>query len=202
MSLRGRRDEPLPPVLRKGRTGGQQTTDANSPAWTKRALHASSGWIPRGRFDANAREEARELLEEPDFAGGVNRMPFRPGDKVMGVGDSVTDDSRSWLEIVRHLLKMRRPHDGIRTVNMGLSSHTTAMVLRRFVSYLSQKPGWIVCFLGSNDATRVGPEPKKPQTSLEETAKNLQAIRNIAAKLTDARGSGSRLPSFKMGQSH
>lgn len=167
----------------------------------------------RNRFDANARSAARELLEDDSFAGHVDRLPFGAGDKVMGIGDSMTDDSQSWLEIVRHLLEMRRPQDKIRTINMGLSAHTTAMVLRRFVSYLSQEPDWIVCFLGGGDATRVGPEPNKPQASPEETAKNFEAMRRIAAKLTDARWvwitpptfhqeRAAAYPPFKMGQSH
>jgi acyl-CoA thioesterase-1 len=52
---------------------------------------------------------------------------------VFGVGDSFTDDLQSWLEIVRHLLEERRPRDEIRIINAGLSAHTTAMELRRFV---------------------------------------------------------------------
>ena len=87
----------------------------------------------RDRFDERARDAAGELLEEPEFAGRVDRLPFRKGDTVVGVGDSITDDLQSWLEIVRHLLQERRSVDGIRVVNRGLSAHTAAMVLRRFV---------------------------------------------------------------------
>jgi hypothetical protein len=38
----------------------------------------------RGRFDANARDAALELLEEPGFAGRVDRLPFRSGETVVG----------------------------------------------------------------------------------------------------------------------
>jgi hypothetical protein len=34
----------------------------------------------RGRFDANARDAARELLEDASFAGRVDRLPFRSGE--------------------------------------------------------------------------------------------------------------------------
>jgi acyl-CoA thioesterase-1 len=88
----------------------------------------------KGRFDANARDAARELLEDPAFAVRVDRLPFQAGQTVVGVGDSITDDLQSWLEIVRHLLEKQRAQDGIRVVNGGLSAHTTAMVLRRFVT--------------------------------------------------------------------
>jgi acyl-CoA thioesterase I len=132
---------------------------------------------------------------------------------VLGVGDSFTDDLQSWLEIVRHLLELRRPRDEIRIVNQGVSAQTTAMVLRRFVPLISQQPDWIVCFLGGNDVTRIGPEPNKPQVSPEETAKNLEAMRRMAAGQTNARWvwitpptfdeeRAAAYPPFQMGQSH
>ena len=46
------------------------------------------------RFDANARSAARELLEDPDFAGRVDRLPFRVGDKVMGALQALHQNSR------------------------------------------------------------------------------------------------------------
>ncbi len=100
----------------------------------------------RRRFDQNARTAARELLEEPGVAESVDRLPFRSGETVVGVGDSFTDDLQSWLEIVRHLLELRRPHDGIRAANAGISAQTSAMALRRFVPLVSQRPDWVVCF--------------------------------------------------------
>lgn len=167
----------------------------------------------RDRFDPNARDAALELLEDASFAERVDRLPFREGDTVVGVGDSITDDLQSWLEIVRHMLELRRPEDGIRIVNAGLSAHTTAMVLRRFVSnVISQEPDWIVCLLGGNDATRIDPEPNKPQVGIEETAENLEAMRRIAGEETGAEWvwitpptydeqRASSFPPFKMGQS-
>jgi lysophospholipase L1-like esterase len=167
----------------------------------------------KGRFDANARGAALELLGEPGFAARVDRLPFREGETVVGVGDSITDDLQSWLEIVRHLLEERRPEDGIRVVNAGLSAHTTAMVLRRFIpNVVALKPDWIFCLLGGNDATRVGPEPNKPQVSPEETVKNLEAMRHLARTQTEAgwvwitpptydEERASSFPPFQMGQS-
>jgi acyl-CoA thioesterase I len=167
----------------------------------------------KGRFDANARDAARELLEDPAFAERVDRLPFQSRDKVVGIGDSLTDDLQSWLEIVRHLLQERRPQDEIRIVNGGLSAHTTAMVLRRFVAnVVEQEPDWIVCLLGGNDATRISPEPNKPQVSLEETANNLETMRRIAQTQTEANWvwitpptfdeeRAAVFPPFQMGQS-
>ncbi|MEJ7870706.1 MAG: SGNH/GDSL hydrolase family protein, partial [Rubrobacteraceae bacterium] len=134
----------------------------------------------KARFGENAREAAQELLEDPSLAGHAGRLPFGPGETVLGVGDSFTDDLQSWLEIVRHLLELRRPRDGIRIVNAGVSAQTTAMALRRFVPLISQELDWIVCFLGGNDVTRIGPGPNKTQVSLEETTRNVEAMRRMA----------------------
>ena len=60
-------------------------------------------------FAANARRAAEELLADPAFAAQIDRLPFAPGSTVVGLGDSITDDYQSWLEILRHVLAMRRP---------------------------------------------------------------------------------------------
>jgi acyl-CoA thioesterase I len=167
----------------------------------------------KNRFDQKARGAAGELLEVDGFAGRVDRLPFRPGNIVLGIGDSITDDLQSWLEILRHLLGLRRPQDGISVVNQGVSAQTTAMALRRFVANVAaQEPDWVICFLGGNDVTRVGPEPNKAQVGLQETIENLEAMRRIASALTDARWvwitpptfheeRAAAYPPFQMGQS-
>jgi acyl-CoA thioesterase I len=168
----------------------------------------------KNRFDENARGAASELLEVDGLASRVDRLPFRSGDVVLAIGDSITDDLQSWLEILRHLLGLRRPQDGIRVVNQGVSAQTTAMALRRFVpNVVTQEPDWVICFLGGNDVTRVGPEPNKAQVGLQETIENLEAMRRITSALTDARwvwitpptfdeGRAAAYPPFQMGHSH
>jgi acyl-CoA thioesterase I len=168
----------------------------------------------KNRFEEKARGAAGELLAGGGLSGPVDRLPFRQGDVVLGIGDSITDDLQSWLEILRHLLGLRRPQDGIRVVNQGVSAQTTAMALRRFVpTVVAQEPDWVICFLGGNDVTRVGPEPNKTQVGLQETIENLKAMRRIASTLTDARWvwitpppfdeeRAAAYPPFRMGQSH
>lgn len=166
----------------------------------------------KDRFDTNTREAAQELLADASFAGRVDRLPFEAGQTVLGVGDSFTDDLQSWLEILRHLLQERRPQDEI-IINAGLSAHTTAMVLRRFIpNVVGQEPDWIICLLGGDYATRIGPEPNKPQVSVDETARSLEAMRHLAQTQTEANWvwitpptydaeRASSFPPFKMGQS-
>ena len=133
-------------------------------------------------FAANARRAAEELLADPAFAARVDRLPFEAGTTVVGLGESDMDDLQSWLEILRHLLELRRPQDGISVVNQGISGQATDEALGRLVGFiLPQQPAWIVCALGGNDAVRYGRQATKTRVSLDETAKNLAELRQLAA---------------------
>ena len=138
-------------------------------------------------FAANARRAAQELLADPAFATRVDRLPFAPGSTVVALGDSITDDYQSWAEILRHLLALRRPNDGIKLVNAGVSGHTTSDVLGRFLGVANEQPDWIICMIGTNDARWHGLHPAKPMLSLAETERNLAAIRQFALTQTSAR---------------
>jgi acyl-CoA thioesterase-1 len=138
-------------------------------------------------FTERARRCARELLQDSRFARLVDRMPFEPGSTVVGLGDSITDDSQSWLEILRHLLAERHPEDGIELVNAGISGDTTSGLLGRFLDVLEGKPAWIFILIGTNDVAFVRDPRTKPLVSPEETNKNLHTLRDLATKLSEAR---------------
>ncbi|WP_161606294.1 SGNH/GDSL hydrolase family protein [Microlunatus speluncae] len=136
-------------------------------------------------FAAAADGAAEQLLDDAAFAAQVDALPFRPGQTVLAVGDSQTDDSQSWAEILRGLLDRRKPD--VKLINGGLSAHTTSMILRRWPATLAAtKPDWILCLLGGNDVTRVGPDPVKTQVGLDESLANLRELRRIAAARTSA----------------
>lgn len=141
----------------------------------------------RGRYAARARQAARELIAEPAFAALVDRLPFRAGEVVVGLGDSITDDDQSWLEIMRVLLGSRRAEDRIRVVNAGVSGDTTAQMIARFLDVVVEEPDWIICMAGTNDARLHGAFPTKVLVSLEETEKNLDMLQHMAATQTLAR---------------
>ena len=140
----------------------------------------------RREFAANARRAAQALLADAAFADQVDRLPFAPDSVVVGVGDSITDDDQSWFEILRALLDLRQPNDGIVLVNAGFSGDTTVDTLSRFYGVTLQQPDWIICLIGTNDARRHGQSPLKPLLSAEETARNLAALRHFGATQTSA----------------
>lgn len=143
--------------------------------------------IVKGQLTQQAKEAAEHLLEYPDFAARVDRLPFKAGETVIGVGESTTDDLLSWFEILRHLLELQRPQDGIRLINEGISGNTSTQVLGRINGIVAKQPDWILCMIGGNDAMRVGPEYAKTQVSADETAKNFHEIRRIAAARSQSR---------------
>ncbi len=137
-------------------------------------------------FAGAARGAAEDLLADESFAQKVDRLPFERNAVVAVLGESDTDSLQSWFEIVRHLLELRRPGDGIQLVNNGISALTTTQAFNPFVPVLAQQPNWIFCALGANDALRIGPEPTKTLVSLEETTRNLAELRRLAEVATTA----------------
>ncbi len=130
----------------------------------------------RAGFAARASAAALGLLAGPGFAARVDALPFEEGQTVLAVGDSVTDDLQSWAEILRCLLERRKP--GVRVVNNGLSAHTTTMVLRRWPATVAAvRPDWVLCGLGGNDVTRVGPDI---QLATDDSVANLRRLRAFA----------------------
>lgn len=140
----------------------------------------------KARCDALSRQAAQELLQEPALALRVDRLPFEAGATIVGIGDSLTDDFQSWLEILRHVCELRRPGEGLRIVNAAVGGQTTTLALGRFHTTLGKRPDWILCLLGVNDAVRIGSPAGKTLVSAEETARNLLALRELAAP-SDAR---------------
>lgn len=140
----------------------------------------------RNGFKENARVAAETLLAEPEFAGLVDRLPFAADSTIVAVGDSVTDDDQSWLEILRHLLKIRRPGNQVRIINAGVSGDSTTHVISRFPELTSLEPDWILFMIGLNDARKHGSAPEKTLVSLDETGKNLSELRRVAIAQTRA----------------
>jgi len=148
----------------------------------------------KNRITSETHRAAEELLADAEFAKRVDRLPFKEGATIVGIGESTMDDLQSWLEILRNILDLRRPQDRIRVVNNGVSAQTTTTALRRFTATMWQKPDWIFCSLGGNDAARSGFEATKTNVSLDETAKNLAEMRRLAAQESQAKWIWLTLP--------
>jgi acyl-CoA thioesterase I len=136
----------------------------------------------RDRFAAQTAAAARDLLAEPEFAAAVDRLPFSAGQTLAVIGESTTDASDSWLEILGHLIRLRRPADAINLVNAAISGYPTTMLQRVMNERLQRhRPSWVALFAGANDALRYGTGATKPLVTGTETAQNLAEMRRQAA---------------------
>src|SRR5882757_10230883 len=136
----------------------------------------------RRSHDEQARHAAAELLNDPTFAKKVDQLPFRPDQRVVAVGESTTDDLLSWFEILRHLLDLRRPADGITLTNMAVSGQTSTQALNTLPGLFFHRPDWVLCMLGGNDAKRLGSTDGPTTVSLAETDRNLRALHDLATQ--------------------
>jgi len=141
----------------------------------------------RNSFAESAKDTAAELLQDAAFAQRVSALPFAPGQTVVALGDSITDDLQSWAEILRCLLDLGRPDDGIHVINAGFSGDTTTHIICRFGDVVALDPDWILCMVGTNDTRLHGKHPSKTLVSADETERNLAMIRNYGATQTQAR---------------
>ncbi|WP_028776014.1 SGNH/GDSL hydrolase family protein [Shimazuella kribbensis] len=137
-------------------------------------------------FDQNVLQAAQELLDDSSFAKQIDQLPFLAGSKIMAIGDSITDDSNSWFEILKQILHLHRPKDSFIFINNGVTGYTSGQLLRNITTYIQQKPDWVFCLVGGNDVLRIGNAVGKNYVSVDETTKNLSAIRDITQIQTQA----------------
>ncbi len=141
----------------------------------------------RRRLANEVRGVAQEMLHDAGFARCVDKLPFHRKAVVVGLGDSITDDVQSSIEILKALLLLRRPKDKIQVVNAGISGDTTSNIITRFLEVVNLKPNWIICMASTNDARRHGRKPTKTLVSLGETKQNFAMLRNYTRTQTKAR---------------
>lgn len=140
------------------------------------------------RIDAARARAAAAVVDRLGGAAAVAALPFSRADVVVAVGDSITADRCSWIEVIGHVLAehlpaSRRP----RLVNAGVSGDRSADVLRRIDDVLAFEPTRVWVLLGSNDAQRLRSAREVRLVSGEETARNLCAIDRLLARSARAR---------------
>ncbi|MCP4176423.1 MAG: hypothetical protein GY756_01545 [bacterium] len=140
----------------------------------------------KNTFKSNAKETAALLLKDDDFSKLVKKLPFRKGETIVGLGDSITDDYQSWFEILTNIVHTAISPD-IKIVNAGISGDTTSQMITRFIGVVNHKPDWILCMAGTNDAREHGLFPSKLNVSISETEENYKMLLNFAKTQTSAK---------------
>jgi lysophospholipase L1-like esterase len=141
--------------------------------------------VRQGLIDLRLRT-AEGLLAEPGVIASLDRLPFRKGDVVVAIGDSITDDLLSWAHLLDSVITAGRPDLDVHVVNAGYTGDTTQEAISRFDTVARHRPAWILQMLGTNDARHHG-AARVCTTTPEESARNFAVLRELIATETSAR---------------
>jgi len=120
-------------------------------------------------------------------------LPFLPADKILFIGDSVTDSERArpvgeglfgatgkgWVSLVDAALTVHHPELRLRVVNMGVSGNQVRHLADRWATdVLAQKPDWVSVMIGINDVWRQFDLPRQVEqhVGLKEYERTLSAL--------------------------
>ncbi len=157
-------------------------------AETEDRLAAELAHIPletwRGfRDDFRAQVRASVELIDPGYAP---RLPFVAGDRIVALGDSITDDSLSWAAHLQTYLDVHLPDARIEVVNAGITGNTTQEAISRIDILIAARPTWVIQLLGTNDARLHGHTRARMQ-SIEETRRNMALLGELITVEAGAR---------------
>jgi acyl-CoA thioesterase I len=124
---------------------------------------------------AEARAAAADLVADDRYRAAVAALPFRPDDRIVAVGDSITADRLGWFELLQASIDLAgTPKPTL--VNLGVSGNTTADVLERFDLLAAARPSRVLLMLGTNDARGHGRTSRHRMATVKETERNLRAL--------------------------
>ena len=139
----------------------------------------------RSALDSVLNLACDELFAGPGFEDSIRALPFASDDVVVAVGDSITADALSWMELL--VLALRRAGQvGPEIVNAAISSITTSDLIANFEPVVSKNPSHVIAMIGTNDARRHGLGAKARMASPSETARNLQLYVEMVRDLSRA----------------
>jgi acyl-CoA thioesterase I len=124
---------------------------------------------------AETRDTAEEMLADCRYGAAIRALPFRPGDRIVAVGDSITADRLGWFELLSASVLLAGTATGT-MVNLGVSGNTTADVLERFDRLESARPSHVLLMLGTNDVRSHGRATGYRMVTASETARNMRAL--------------------------
>lgn len=152
-----------------------------------RTVAAELAGIDERTWQSHVEEFAREVAGSaarlsPSFA---EHLPFVAGDRVLLLGDSITDDLLSWGAHLQAYLDLHRGGDGIRVINAGITGNTTQEAIARIDIVIAARPTWVIQLLGTNDARLHGASRARMQ-SIEETRRNVVLLADLISTETQA----------------
>ncbi|BEL01902.1 hypothetical protein Q0Z83_000930 [Actinoplanes sichuanensis] len=124
------------------------------------------------------RATAARMLADDHYRDAVTDLPFRPDDRVVAVGDSITADRLGWFELLTASVDPAL----VTLVNLGVSGDTTANVLERFDTLEAAEPSHVLLMIGTNDARVHGRALSYRMATVAETERNLRALTDLITR--------------------
>src|SRR5690625_4005541 len=84
----------------------------------------------RSLYEENARQAAAELLKEENILDWTAELPFQPGDTIVALGSSTSDDLQGWFTILIHVLYIDLDEPDFKFINAEMPNNTTTDALR------------------------------------------------------------------------
>ncbi len=132
-----------------------------------------------------AQTAADELLKDDAILEQIDKLPFKNGDHIIAIGDSMTDDLRGWFEMLKYVVETARPELELTWSNEAVHEDTSVDALKRLNrSVMHNKPNWVFVMLGSYDAMRYHAAPDRTLVSLAEYWENMNSIENAVDQVT------------------
>lgn len=138
----------------------------------------------RAGLEDETRTAGEQLARDPSLREAFAALPLTGEDRVVLLGDSITDDLCSWGHLLSAALAVHRP--GAVVVNNGWTGSTTQEAVSRFELVAAARPTWVLQMLGTNDVRRHG-RLRVPTTSTHESARDLRALEEMVASVPGAR---------------
>jgi acetyl esterase len=130
----------------------------------------------RTGFRQDLEHTADELLADAGFVAELEKLPFRTGERIAVVGDSISAAADSWANILAVLLGRR----GIELTNRAVSGRSSTDTLAVFDHTLALDPDWILLTIGANDVRRHGTELGVRLLSLQESVRTIGDLVRMA----------------------
>jgi len=124
-------------------------------------------------------------------------MLFERGQKILFIGDSITDCGRrdvnapygnGYMSLVRAFVDARYPELGLTWENRGIGGNTTEHLLARWEEdAIAEQPDWLSVMIGINDVWRTFDSNGAGAVSIEDYETNLRSLLQQVTDRTTAR---------------
>lgn len=140
----------------------------------------------RSGYARITKKAALDLLKDDIVMGYIENLPFENSNRIMVIGDSITDDAQGWFEIFSNLLEIGMDEAEFKFINTAVYNSTSLDALRRIDRDLSiYTPDWVIVALGSHDAQKLhGIGDHRTLISLAEFWENISTIESMIQEVT------------------